>query len=114
MGREYFHAYHSFLEALEALGDAECGRLFKACLQYSKTGEVSELSGNERILFPSWKSQIDRDNEKYEAKCQKNRQNGAIGGSKPKRTVANAPRTPPKEKEKTKEKTKEKVKKKIS
>ncbi len=73
MAKEYFHAYHSYLEALAALSDAECGRLFKACLQYSKTGEAPALTGNERILFPSWKSQIDRENLHYAAMCEKNR-----------------------------------------
>ena len=90
MAKECFLAYHSYLEALEALSDAECGRLFKACLQYSKSGEAPELSGNERILFPSWKSQIDRDSQKYNKTCETNAKNGKMGANNRWRTVANA------------------------
>ena len=95
MAREYFPAYHSYLEAMEELTDAEKGRLFTACLLYSKTGEAPQLSGNERYLFPAFRSQIDRDNEEYAKKCAKNRKNGELGG---KRTGANGSerwQTPP-------------------
>lgn len=78
MAKEYFCAYHSFLKSVEPLSDAECGRLFKSCLIYSMTGEAPELSGNERFLFPTLQAQIDRDNEKYEQRCQINRKNGAL------------------------------------
>ena len=43
MAREYFCCYHSYLEVMEQLNDAERGRLFTACLEYSKTGEAPEL-----------------------------------------------------------------------
>ena len=65
MAVEYFCAYHSYLDALEPLTDAERGRLFVACLKYSKSGEVGHLSGNERFVFPVFRGQIDRDNAKY-------------------------------------------------
>lgn len=51
MAREFFCAYHSILEAMEPLNDAECGRLFRACLNYSMTGAPQELCGNERFVF---------------------------------------------------------------
>jgi len=75
MAREYFAAYHSYLEAIEPLGDAERGRLFTACLVYSKTGEAPELRGNERFLFAGMKSQIDRDCKNYAERCATNRNN---------------------------------------
>lgn len=75
MAREYFCAYHSFLEDMEQLGDAERGRLFTALLEYSKTGTAPELRGNERILFPAMRGKIDRDRKRYEDTCQKNREN---------------------------------------
>lgn len=107
MAREYFPAYHSYLEVMEALTDAEKGRLFTACLLYSKTGEVPQLSGNERYLFPAFRSQIDRDKKSYDAysaaqseKARKRWDAAACSGI---RGIAeNA-----KEKEKKKEKTKE-------
>lgn len=87
MAREYFNAYHSYIEVMEPLNDAERGRLFTACLIYSMTGEVQELRGNERFAFHYMKSQIDRDVKKYNAKCEQNRKNGALGGN---RTQPNA------------------------
>lgn len=78
MALDSFNVYHSYLKALEPLSDAECGRLLKACLIYSMTGEVPELRGNERFLFPSWQSQIDRDRAKYEARCKQNAQNISV------------------------------------
>ena len=62
MAREYFCAYHSFLKSVEPLSDAERGRLFTVCLEYSKTGIVPELRGNERFIFPTIKYKIDYDN----------------------------------------------------
>ena len=75
MAVEYFCAYHSYLDALEPLTDAERGRLFVACLKYSKSGEVGHLSGNERFVFPVFRGQIDRDNAKYASKCKKQTDN---------------------------------------
>lgn len=90
MPREYFCAYHSYLEAMEALTDAEKGRLFTACLSYSKTGEAPQLSGNERFLFPAFRSQIDRDNAGYAQRCKTNRENGlAACGKERERSGAN-------------------------
>ena len=122
MGIEYFCGYHSYLEVMEQLNDAEKGRLFTACLTYSKTGEVPQLSGNERFVFPTFKAQIDRDNAKYQEQCRKQsenikkRWNTSEYQSIPTDTTVYH-RIPPytndtktKEKEKEKEKTKTKTK----
>ena len=120
MSVEYFCAYHSYLDALEPLTDAERGRLFVACLQYSKSGVAPHLSGNERFVFPMFRGQIDRDNEKYEKKCKKQSDN--IGKRWNKKCTSDTnvydgiPNVPPyknntddtKENEKEKEKEKEK------
>ena len=71
---EYFLAYHSYLEAMEPLSDAERGRLFTALLEYSITGIVPELRGGERYTFATLKGNIDRDVAKYNAKCAKNKE----------------------------------------
>jgi hypothetical protein len=110
MAIEYFCCYHSYLEVMEQLNDTERGRLFTACLLYSKSGEVPELRGNERFVFPAFRSQIDRDIANYEEKCRKQAANAK------KRWDATACDGMPtdakhaKEKEKEKEKTKEKEK----
>ena len=96
MALESFNAYHSYLDAMEELNDAERGRLFTALLIYSSTGEAPELRGNERFVFPSMKSQIDRDIGKYKRKCEKNRANGEkANGTDRQRTGANGTDRPP-------------------
>lgn len=80
MARAYFNAYHSYLESIELLNDAERGRLFTAYLVYSMTGEAPELRGNERFVFAGMKSQIDRDCRQYKNRCETNRKNEALGG----------------------------------
>lgn len=109
MAREYFCCYHSYLEVMEQLNDTERGRLFTACLTYSKTGEAPELRGNERFVFPAFRSQIDRDNANYEETCRKRSKSASTRWNA---KDANASKSIPddandaKEKEKTKEKTK--------
>lgn len=108
MALESFNAYHSYLDTMEALNDAECGRLFRALLEYSATGAAPELRGNERFVFPGMRSQIDRDIEKYNAKCARNRENGEKGGGHSPPNAPERPQTPPKDKDKDKEKDKDK------
>jgi hypothetical protein len=108
MALESFNAYHSYLDTMEALNDAECGRLFRALLEYSATGAAPELRGNERFVFPGMRSQIDRDIEKYKAKCARNRENGEKGGGHSPPNAPERPQTPPKDKDKDKEKDKDK------
>lgn len=112
MPREYFCAYHSYLNAMEQLNDEERGRLFTALLVYSQSGTVPELTGNERFIFPSMRWQIDRDTKQYTAKCEKQAQNArkrwdatACNGIP---THAKDAKTKEKEKEKAKAKEKEK------
>ena len=74
--REYFCAYHSMLDATRKLSDAEVGRLFRGLLHYSATGEQPDnLQGREEIVFDIFSQQIDREVEKYNDACVRNRQN---------------------------------------
>lgn len=75
MAREYFCAYHSYLKAMRNLSDAECGRLFRALLQYSAGETLINLQGREGVAFDFMTEQIDRDNAAYEEKCKKNSDN---------------------------------------
>lgn len=113
MAREYFCAYHSYLKSMKQLSDAEVGRLFRAMLKYSETGELDALYGNERFVADTIVAQIDRDKQQYAKKCAVNRENGAKGGlANATERVANGTernRTPPKEKEKKKENEKENI-----
>ena len=80
MARDYICLYHSYLDAIQALGDAERGRLLTAMIEYSISGAAPQLGGNERYIFPMVKAQIDRDREKYEEKCRANSEKGKLGG----------------------------------
>lgn len=75
MAREYVCLYHSYLDAIQPLTDEERGRLLVAILTYGKTGIPPEMTGNERFVFPTIKSQMDRDDEKYKDRCKKNASN---------------------------------------
>lgn len=80
MLRPYFCAYHSYLESIELLNWEERGRLFTALLEYSKDGTLIPLPGNERFVFPSIRSQIDRDKAQWEQIDIVKTANGRKGG----------------------------------
>ena len=120
MAMEYFHCYHSYRRRCEKLTDQELGRLFRALLEYSETGETQELAGRESIAFDFIADDIDRAKTAYEAKCRGNAENGRKGGRPPKEETngfsenpkkANGfSENPKKPKEKAKAKAKEKAK----
>lgn len=80
MAREYMCAYHSLLETAKRLNDAEFGRLMRAAISYSASGEVPTLSGRELMMWDMVKWQVDRDMEKYSAFVEKQAENGRKGG----------------------------------
>ena len=80
MAIEYFCCYHSYRKKCEKLTDQELGRLFRALLEYSETGETQELAGRESIAFDFIADDIDRAKEVYAEKCRRNSENGKAGG----------------------------------
>ena len=112
----YVCLYTSYLQTLSPFTDEERGRIVTAMLNYAATGEPPQFEGNERFIWPSLQTQIDRDIATYQAKCIKNRENGAKGG-RPQKNQTVMPETErflekpkkPKEKEKEKEKDKENI-----
>ena len=77
MARAYVPLYFSYTEQLAMLPDDECGRLILALLEYAQTGAVPAFapSSATAMLFSCMRAQLDRDVEKYEDICAKNRQN---------------------------------------
>lgn len=75
MAREYFCAYHSYINQCKGLSDSELGRLFRALLEYSASGKVPELNGRESVAFDFMSVNIDRDAESYKDTCNRNREN---------------------------------------
>ena len=72
----YVKAYFDWIEQTAALSDAERGRLFIAILEYARSGLEPKLDGREGILFPVFRTTIDRDNKKSAAYSE----NGKKGG----------------------------------
>lgn len=91
MARNYAALYHEYLDEMADLSDAEFGRLARALLVYSSTGEFPALSGNERWFIRRVMAQEDRTQEGYEAVAARSRSNGANGGrpKKPRETQDN-------------------------
>lgn len=76
----YIKLFLDYLDAIEPLGDAERGRLFTALLQYARSGEVPQLCGNERFLFPMMRAQINRDRDAMTDLSEARRAAGRKGG----------------------------------
>ncbi len=111
---EYIMLYNDFMETTQALTDAERGRLIAAMIEFARDGRVddSALVGNERVLFPVFRRQIERDARAYETRVQANSANGKKGGrpKKAKETQNNPSVFPETEKSQEKEKEKEEYK----
>lgn len=70
-----FIVYDDTQEVVSRLSDEEAGQLFKGMLGYSVDGKAPKFKGVLEFIFIPIKQQMDRDAEKYEAKCEKNRNN---------------------------------------
>lgn len=80
MARNYAALSHEYLEEMAELDDAEFGRLARALLKYSMTGEVVELPGNERFYYRRVLMREDSHQASYESVAARNRENGKKGG----------------------------------
>lgn len=91
MARNYAALFHEYLDEMADLTDAEFGRLARALLVYSRTGEFPALNGNERLFKRRVIMQEDRAQESYVQVVEKNRANGQLGGrpKKPRETHQN-------------------------
>lgn len=73
--RTYFILHYDSAEAVNMLSDMEAGRLLKALFEYNRTGALPEhLKSGTAILFSQLRAQHDRDRQRYERKCDSNRQ----------------------------------------
>lgn len=110
MAMEYFCCFHSYRKKTRNLSDSELGRLFRALMLYSETGEKAQLNGREETAFDFIADDIDAAKERYGQKCQTNRENRAKWTStndddreRPLTTVDDRPRTAPNKNKKQKE-----------
>ena len=112
MAKCYVKAFFDWIEQTAALEDDERGRLFVAILEYARSGIAPDLAGRESILFPVFKSQVDRDLENSTAYAENGKKGGKTKNSsqtEPKLTKPNQsePKRPNKEKEKEEDKEKD-------
>lgn len=66
MSRDYTAVPHEYLEEMDILSDAEFGRLIRALLEYSMTGEEKELSGGEKAHWKRVRNRENRYQERFE------------------------------------------------
>ena len=65
MSRDYAAVPHEYREEMSELSDAEFGRLIRALLAYSETGEAIALCGNERFYAKRVMAEEDRHKKSY-------------------------------------------------
>lgn len=80
MDKSSFLIYLDYEEQFNLLTDEQIGQLMRAIIKYEKTREIPQLNGIVKMAFSFIKIQLDRDREKYEARCEKNRENAKKGG----------------------------------
>lgn len=81
MARDNMILPHRIYRSMRNMSDAECGRLFRALLLHSMgESQLIKLQGREVGLFDVYSQDIDDDIAAYEAKCNRNRANGAQSG----------------------------------
>lgn len=87
MDKNSFVLYSDYLEHFKILSDEEAGILIKAIFCYVSGLDIDQqrLSPAAKMAFSFIKSQLDRDMKAYEIKCNKNKENGKLGG-RPKKT----------------------------
>lgn len=65
----------SWLKAVEALTDAEVGRLTRGALGYASSGEAPVFSGNERMIWPVVREDLDRQRCAFDRQSNVNKRN---------------------------------------
>ena len=77
MGKDQkgFVVYGDVQAVVDELDDEQAGKLFRAMLTYFATGKAPKFDGVLKYVWIPIKQQMDRDKEKYDAKCEKNREN---------------------------------------
>ena len=70
-----FVVYGDIEESLNELTDEQVAKLFRGMVKYFKTGKNPKFTGVLKFVFIPIKQQMDRDAEKYDRRCEKNREN---------------------------------------
>lgn len=87
MSKKSFILHLDSLDVIDELNDQQVAELFKAIIDFQKTGKTN-LKGLMKVVFIPFKNQFLRDQNKYDTKCETNRINGSKGG-RPKKSKDN-------------------------
>ncbi len=81
MGKDSFILYDNYAEQIEFLTDEQAGVLLKAIYAYRNGKPLPVMDSAVNMAFSFIRSQIDRDQERYDEICEKRRAAGATGGA---------------------------------
>ena len=70
-----FILYTSDYQLIDGLTDEQLGQLIRALFTYARDGKVIKLEPVVRMAFAFIKDKIDRNQQKYQKKCERNREN---------------------------------------
>ena len=87
--KDSFILYLEHKNVFDILTDEEAGKLIKAIFEYEEKDELPNLEKSLQLAFIPIRNSLDRNQEKYEEKCQKNRENGLKGGRPRKNQTVN-------------------------
>ena len=88
--KDWFKARNIWGAAIQALSDAEAGRLMKALWKYTMTGEQQNLSGSEKAIFALILMTLSQDEEQVNDLSRKRADAGSLGGRQKVANQANA------------------------
>ena len=74
MDKNSFVFYYSFFDKLAWCSDSEFRNIIHALIKYDRDGELIPLTEKERIAFDMIRVDLEQNRQKYNEKCEKNRQ----------------------------------------
>ena len=74
MDKNSFIFYYSYCEKLNWCTDTEFRNIIYALISYDRDGEIIKLTDREKIAFDMIKVDLQENRQKYNEKCEKNRQ----------------------------------------
>ena len=91
--KKSFQLYNDYIDHFSLMSDEEAEKLIKAVFCYVNDLPCEELAGLPLMAFSFIRSQLKRDSDKYDARCEINRRNGKLGG-RPKKVQTEEPKKP--------------------
>lgn len=74
MDKNSFVFYYTYLEKLNWCSDSEFRHIVDALICYDRDGELKPLTDREQIAFDMIKVDLEQNRQKYNEKCEKNKQ----------------------------------------